>query len=689
MPVERFPVSRHYALNGPVQPGPVNLPFDPRRYFQSTEGLVYCSDMRLNYGAKEPISDERPTGSRVSAEGLVLSWDGHSLRDGKAKNFADPSGATDGTLNGEVTVGGATGIRGAATLLDGVDDKITFSGITFPDQFTARILFNRKVTTTTEHIIELAGGHIGIYLRSEGNAQLRNGGGGMPVSTNYSNLWSCPAGIREIVVVIDKTNGKYAIWQDGVFIESANGTFGAFSLNTCIIGPNDASWPQMDILEVEVWSGIKSNTEVRQLYEDTYGWVENKANPHCKDISDAYPLGSDRVSSEGLVLALDMETLTEDGKLKDFSGQGNHATVTGAKYQRSGVKNGEYKFSSASGDQVTFVAPIPGDFSASLFVKVTANTANASASQVLFDLRKMRYMWFNYYEADYASHPNEVGLSWNDGSGNHTIFAPLTVGESAHFAITFDGTTVTLYKNGVAASSAAYPVAVSATTSGFSPVVNYYADMLAMGCQIFDRALSPAEVEALYLDGQKMLGLVQGGASDIERQGQVGKAVDLNGTSQYVEVADCPALQITPNVTMGAWVNADADEPMRHLGKFGTQGYFIYNSDATQYVMKVMGTGGTTIYANSPAKRAKGRWQLVTMTYDNSVVRAFVDGDYMESVVEAGKLGSDTTPFRVGTYGTIQKDYMDGRIAFPFIFSRALSAAEIARLHRIGRTGGY
>jgi hypothetical protein len=86
--------------------------------------LVYASDMKVNYGAAQPISDANPTGSRVPSTGLVLSWDGHSLRSGKAKNFADPSGNTDGTLSGGVAAGGASGVRGAATAFDGVDDEI-------------------------------------------------------------------------------------------------------------------------------------------------------------------------------------------------------------------------------------------------------------------------------------------------------------------------------------------------------------------------------------------------------------------------------------------------------------------------------------------------------------------------------------------------------------------------------------
>jgi concanavalin A-like lectin/glucanase superfamily protein len=44
-------------------------------------------------------------------------------------------------------------------------------------------------------------------------------------------------------------------------------------------------------------------------------------------ISDNYPTGSPLISRDRLVAAYDMETLTSDGKLKDYSGNDNHGTI--------------------------------------------------------------------------------------------------------------------------------------------------------------------------------------------------------------------------------------------------------------------------------------------------------------------------------------------------------------------------
>ena len=53
------------------------------------------------------------------------------------------------------------------------------------------------------------------------------------------------------------------------------------------------------------------------------------AGAHYEGISASRPTGSSAISPESLVAAYDMETLTPDGKLRDFSGKENHGSVSG------------------------------------------------------------------------------------------------------------------------------------------------------------------------------------------------------------------------------------------------------------------------------------------------------------------------------------------------------------------------
>ncbi len=53
------------------------------------------------------------------------------------------------------------------------------------------------------------------------------------------------------------------------------------------------------------------------------------AGAHYEGISADQPTGSPAISAESIVAAYDMATLTPDGKLRDFSGKGNHGVVQG------------------------------------------------------------------------------------------------------------------------------------------------------------------------------------------------------------------------------------------------------------------------------------------------------------------------------------------------------------------------
>ncbi len=53
------------------------------------------------------------------------------------------------------------------------------------------------------------------------------------------------------------------------------------------------------------------------------------AGAHYEGISASRPTGSSAISPEALVAAYDMETLTPDGKLRDFSGKENHGSLSG------------------------------------------------------------------------------------------------------------------------------------------------------------------------------------------------------------------------------------------------------------------------------------------------------------------------------------------------------------------------
>jgi len=171
-----------------------------------------------------------------------------------------------------------------------------------------------------------------------------------------------------------------------------------------------------------------------------------------------------------------------------------------------------------------------------------------------------------------------------------------------------------------------------------------------------------------------MLGLVQGGATSVP--GQVGSAVDLNGTSQYVEVQDCPALSPAA-MTLGAWCNSDSVTGTRPIV-----------AKASSYKLDAVGTElayyeGTATKTSSGAALGTGKWNLLAATYDAANVRHYLDGAQVGAAqADTNAIVKNANPVRFGFDGT---NYADRREAFPFVLSRAATAAEIAYIHRMGR----
>lgn len=487
---------------------------------------------------------------------------------------------------------------------------------------------------------------------------------------NYSALISCPTGWHEYSVNIDTVAGTYSIYLDGALVESRAGvTFPASYGNALTVGAS--GYAQMDLAEIQMFSDAPiDNVKSRQLYEDTYGWVENRANPHCKDISDQYPLGTDRVSSSGLVLALDMETLTTDGKLKDFSGNGNHATISGAKYQRGAIKNGAYSFSAATDSVNTGITADYGSVTYAFWIRPT----NFSST----------YDVFGKDAGDNITIEATTGKVQFTSNGTVKATNGLTAGKTAFVVVKVNGSAVTIKVNDTANGSGNV---TGRTTSSNPYKLGKFTSTALVGTIgpifVFGGLTTDSQDTNLFYDSQKMLGLVQGGTTNINVPGQVGQAVDLNGTSQYIEVQDCPALN-PAQITAGAWVNQDNASTYPTViaklnGNYGFQ-LFQYIAGKTTFFK---GGNGTAISQNESGTTWNfGKWAFIAGIYDGTNVYGFVDGA-IGTGTSLSALSHANVPLQIGR-GSSSGNYVDGRIAFPFIFNRALSAAEFARLRYLG-----
>lgn len=158
---------------------------------------------------------------------------------------------------------------------------------------------------------------------------------------------------------------------------------------------------------------------------------------------------------------------------------------------------------------------------------------------------------------------------------------------------------------------------------------------------------------------------------------KAGSCLSFNGTNQYVSIYS--STNPTNYVSVSAWFKRQGAP---------TGGYHIIFMQGTQIEISVpdssgqIRTGVTTVTLgrqvfNSGSGVTDGKWHFLSLTYDGSYLRAYIDGvkTLEQAVTGALQTGAATN---IGYYPGY---YANGFIDDVRIYNRALSADEIKRLY--------
>lgn len=177
--------------------------------------------------------------------------------------------------------------------------------------------------------------------------------------------------------------------------------------------------------------------------------------------------------------------------------------------------------------------------------------------------------------------------------------------------------------------------------------------------------------------------------------GRNGKAISLSGASTQVKMGtNLPSSTTIPNnVTISAWT-----KPGTGIQSFGTIAERTYTSVHTSpyHVYKIganysgsgkfsaeLGTKGLTpTNINALANYTLGVWYLVTLTYDGTTMRLYVNGiQQTTSTAESGNLSYGSNGFvSIGSNASAGENYV-GSIDDVRIYNRALNGYEINSLY--------
>jgi hypothetical protein len=161
--------------------------------------------------------------------------------------------------------------------------------------------------------------------------------------------------------------------------------------------------------------------------------------------------------------------------------------------------------------------------------------------------------------------------------------------------------------------------------------------------------------------------------------GKVGKAMNFDGSSGYVSVADTSDLRLTSSWTVSAWVKPDA------LKDYGN--IFMKTTNQTNgygLITLANGSWNWQQYSNSSWNDTVGgtagslvnnTWSFLTITYDGTTLRTYQNGTLTNSASKT-TITSGTAALTIGA-DTFNGRYFDGDIDEVRIYNYARSQAQI------------
>jgi type II secretory pathway pseudopilin PulG len=330
--------------------------------------------------------------------------------------------------------------------------------------------------------------------------------------------------------------------------------------------------------------------------------------------------------------------------------------------------------------------------------------------------------WFLY--------SRKIGISLAGPCGSSDLWRPdvyIPTDVWTHVALTYDGSEMVMYKNGVAVADrnerGTLELADSSSDEPFYIGNNTewgeYFDGKIDDVRIYRRALNVDEIAALCWEQplvahwklDETSGTTASDSSDNGNhgtlkkmnppewvEGKVGGALDFDGYDDYVEVPDSPSLHIADGISILAWINPDDNDNWRTIAsKFAHVPYcrtdlywFLYNR---RIGASLAGPCGTCNLWRPNVRISEDEWTHVALTYDGSDMVMYKDGDRESSTDASGSLmlaaSSSNESFYIGKNTEWHNEYFDGTIDDLRLYKSALSDDQIETIYNGGELSGF
>lgn len=160
--------------------------------------------------------------------------------------------------------------------------------------------------------------------------------------------------------------------------------------------------------------------------------------------------------------------------------------------------------------------------------------------------------------------------------------------------------------------------------------------------------------------------------------GRFGKALSFDGIDDWVTIADAESLDLTSGLTLEAWVypTAAADGTVIAKESPGGLAYALYSYDNAPLPVAYLNIGSYWTATGTTALPL-GTWSHMTVTYDGTTLRLFINGSLVGSRVVGSSVVTSAGALRLGG-NSVWGEFFQGFIDEVRIYDRALSEVEIA-----------
>ncbi|MDD5397232.1 MAG: DUF2341 domain-containing protein [Candidatus Moranbacteria bacterium] len=310
-----------------------------------------------------------------------------------------------------------------------------------------------------------------------------------------------------------------------------------------------------------------------------------------------------------------------------------------------------------------------------------------------------------------------ISVCYGNGVGgylSYVVTAPeVVLDQWSYAAVSYDGTNIQLYVNGVLKDTRAATVVQVSQAIRMGIWASSYASYKFNGfideVKIYDYALSSSDVATDYNQGKSVTmasaGISAGAGDNASKaqycvpgdvstcnspvaewnfdektgisakdtsgngtdaalvgsplwtQGKTGSALKLDGSSQYLNMGDVLDMS-TNSFTTNVWVKTTSTANTGLIGKSsarGLSGRYATNISAGNIVTIFEGSSVVTSTGTPFAAYADGKWHMITTVFDRTGnMSLYVDGALKNSTSISGQAAVDmqsTDPFYVGQYG--------------------------------------